>query len=207
MEATEAEGRTAGMATGEPGVGPGAPGDITDLLAAWAGGDRAAAEKLMPMVYGELRRLARRHLRTELEKDGLQTTGLVHEAYLRLCRQKTPTFESRNHFYAIAARLMRQILVDHARRRRAGRRERAGLMVSLSDALPSPTRAIDLLELDELLTILARRSERQNRIVELRYFAGLSIPETADALQVSEGTVKREWRLARAWLYREMGKA
>jgi RNA polymerase sigma factor (TIGR02999 family) len=102
---------------------------------------------------------------------------------------------------------MRQILVDHARRRRAGRRQLAGLKVSLSDALPSSTRAIDLLELDELLTTLARRSERQNRIVELRYFAGLTIPETAEALQVSEGTVKREWRLARAWLYREMGKA
>jgi len=183
------------------------PGDVTELLAAWAGGDSAAPEKLMPLVYGELRRLARRRLRSERANDTLQTTGLVHEAYLRLCRQKTPAFESRNHFYAIAARLMRQVLVDHARRRGAVRRQVARLKVSLSEGLPSPAGAVDLVELDQLLTALARRSERQSRIVELRYFAGLSIPETAEALQVSEGTVKREWRLARAWLYREMGKA
>jgi len=195
------------MATGEPGIGPRAPGEITDLLVAWGAGDPVAPKKLMPLIYGELRRLARRHLRGERANDTLQTTGLVHEAYLRLSRQKTPAFESRNHFYAIAARLMRQILVDHARRRRAGRRQGAGLKVSLSDSLPSPTSVIDLVELDQLLTTLARRSERQSRIVELRYFAGLSIPETAEALQVSEGTVKRQWRLARAWLYREMGKA
>jgi RNA polymerase sigma factor (TIGR02999 family) len=194
------------MATGEPPVGPGAPGDITDLLVAWAAGDPSAPEKLMPLVYGELRRLARRHLRTEQEKDTLQTTGLVHEAYLRLCSQKTPAFESRNHFYGIAARLMRQILVDHARRRRAGRRQGARLRISLSDAPASPASPMDLVELDQLLTTLARRSEQQSRIVELRYFAGLSIPETAEALQISEGTVKRQWRLARAWLYREMGK-
>jgi RNA polymerase sigma factor (TIGR02999 family) len=195
-----------GMGTEEPRVGPGAPGDITDLLVAWAAGDSSAPEKLMPLVYGELRRLARHHLRNELQKDTLQTTGLVHEAYLRLCNQRIPAFESRNHFYAIAARLMRQILVDHARRRRAGRRQGGHLRVSLSNAPAAPTSPMDLVELDQLLTTLAGRSEQQSRIVELRYFAGLNIPETAEVLQISAGTVKRQWRLARAWLYREMGK-
>ena len=194
------------MVTGERRVGPEAPRDITELLVAWAAGDPFAPKKLMPLVYGELRRLARRHLRTELEKDTLQTTGLVHEAYMRLCNHKAPAFESRRHFYAIAARLMRQILVDHARRRRAARRQGGRLQVSLSDAPAAPTTPMDLVELDQLLTTLARRSAQQSRIVELRYFAGLSIPETADALQISEGTVKRQWRLARAWLYREMDK-
>ncbi len=160
----------------------------------------------MPLVYGELRRLARRRLRSERENYTLQTTGLVHEAYLRLFGQKNPQFESRGHFYAIAARQMRQILVDHARRRQAGRRQGAQLKVSLSNAIASPTSAMDLVELDQLLTTLAQRSEQHGRIVELRYFAGLSIPETAAALQTSPGTVKRQWRLARAWLYREMRK-
>src|SRR5262249_42797158 len=192
------------MTTNEAGLGPGMPGDITELLAAWARGDSAAPEKLMPLVYGELRRLARRRLRSERENYTLQTTGLVHEAYLRLFGQANLQFESRSHFYAIAARLMRQILVDHARRRNAGRRQGAQLKVSLSNAIASPGSAMDLVELDQLLTTLGKRSEQQGRIVELRYFAGLSIPETAAVLQTSPGTVKRQWRLARAWLYREM---
>ncbi len=190
----------------ETGMGTGMPGDITELLAAWARGDAAAPEKLMPLVYSELRRLARRHFRRERGNDTLQTTGLVHEVYLRLLGQANPQFESRGHFYGIAARLMRQILVDHARRRHAGRRQGAQLKVSLSNALASPGNAMDLVELDQLLTRLGKRSEQQGRIVELRYFAGLSIPETAEALQTSPGTVKRQWRLARAWLYREMRK-
>lgn len=194
------------MTTVEAGLGPGMPGDVTELLAAWAGGDSAVAEKLMRRVYPELRRLARRRLRSERENYTLQTTGLVHEAYLRLSGQGKLQFESRSHFYAIAARLMRQILVDHARRRHAKRRPGAQLKVSLSNALASPGSAMDLIELDQLLTTLAQRSEQQGRIVELRYFAGLSIPETAAALQTSPGTVKRQWRLARAWLYREMCK-
>jgi RNA polymerase sigma factor (TIGR02999 family) len=182
------------------------PGDVTKLLAAWVAGDSAAPDKLMPLVYGELRRLARRRLRSERENNTLQTTGLVHEAYLRLLGQAKPQFASRSHFYAIAAHLMRQILVDHARRRNAGRRQGGKFRVSLSDAIASPASAMDLVELDQLLTALSKRSEQQGRIVELRYFAGLSIPETAAALQTSPGTVKRQWRLARAWLYREMSK-
>jgi RNA polymerase sigma factor (TIGR02999 family) len=194
------------MVTVKPGLEPGIAGDITELLAAWAKGDSAAPEKLMPLVYGELRRLARRRLRSERRNITLQSTGLVHEAYLRLFGEGSPRFESRGHFYAIAARLMRQILVDHARRRNAGRRQGAQLKVSLADALATQSSAMDLVELDQLLTTLGKRSEQQSRIVELRYFAGLSIPETAEALQTSPGTVKRQWRLARAWLYREMRK-
>jgi RNA polymerase sigma factor (TIGR02999 family) len=194
------------MATVEAGFGTGMPGDVTKLLAAWVAGDSAAPDKLMPLVYGELRRLARRRLRSERENNTLQTTGLVHEAYLRLLGQAKPQFASRSHFYAIAAHLMRQILVDHARRRNAGRRQGGKFRVSLSDAIASPASAMDLVELDQLLTTLSKRSEQQGRIVELRYFAGLSIPETAAALQTSPATVKRQWRLARAWLYREMSK-
>jgi RNA polymerase sigma factor (TIGR02999 family) len=194
------------MVTVKPGLERGIAGDITELLAAWARADSAAPEKLMPLVYGELRRLARRRLRSERGNNTMQTTGLVHEAYLRLFGEGSPRFESRSHFYAIAARLMRQILVDHARRRNAGRRQGGQLKVSLADALALQSSAMDLVELDQLLTTLGKRSEQQGRIVELRYFAGLSIPETAEALKTSPGTVKRQWRLARAWLYREMRK-
>jgi RNA polymerase sigma factor (TIGR02999 family) len=195
------------MTAAESGLGPAMTGDITELLAAWARGDSAAPKKLMPLVYGELRRLASRRLRNEPGNCTLQTTGLVHEAYLRFFGQGSLQFESRSHFYAIAARLMRQILVDHARRRHAGRRQGAQLRVSLSSNVLAPqSSAMDLVELDQLLKALAQRSEQQGRIVELRYFAGLSIPETAAAMQISPGTVKRQWRLARAWLYREMRK-
>jgi len=195
------------MTTAERGLRQGTRGDVTELLAAWARGDSAAPKKLMPLVYGELRRLASRRLRSEPGNCTLQTTGLVHDAYLRLVGQGGLQVENRRHFYAIAARLMRQILVDGARRRNAARREGAQLRVSLSSSvLASQGSAMDLVELDQLLTALAHRNEQQGRIVELRYFAGLSIPETAAALQISSGTVKRQWRLARAWLYREMRK-
>jgi len=194
---------------GEPGVPPigkTIPESITLLLARVNNGDRKALDHLVPLVYQELHRIAEGYLRRESQHHTLQPTALIHEAYLRLAEYGGADYQNRKHFFAVAARVMRQILVDHARRRNAGRRQGAQLKVSLANALAAQSSAMDLVELDQLLTTLGKRSEQQGRIVELRYFAGLSIPETAAALQTSPGTVKRQWRLARAWLYREMRK-
>lgn len=158
----------------------------------------------MPIVYEELRRLARHHLRGERSDHTLQTTALLHEAYLRLIEQGPKAVENRCHFIALTSHLMRQILVDHARERLALKRN-GGCRVTLSDDLAaSETVEIDVLAVDEALTRLTRLDPRQARVVELRYFGGLSLRETADALAVSEATVKREWVTARAWLHREM---
>lgn len=177
--------------------------DVTGLLAKWANGDQRALSDLTPIVYKELRQLAASYLRRESPGHTLQPTALVHEAYLRLVDQKDPRFENRSHFFGVAARLMRQILVDHARRRRAGKR--AGLSVSLEAiAGLGHERARDLLALDSSLDALEKLDPRKGKAIELRYFAGLSMDEIAQVLQVSAVTVRRDLRMAEAWLQREI---
>jgi len=164
---------------------------------------QAACDELFPLVYAELRRIAAREMRREKPGRTLQTTALVHEAYLRLLKDASLSFENRAHFLGIAARAMREILIEHARARSA--RKRGGGAVRLTvDDLVAPAPSIDVLALDEALQRLARLDERHARVVELRYFGGLSVEETASALGVSPATVKRDWTLARAWLFREM---
>ena len=177
--------------------------DITALLKDWSGGDREALERLMPIVYGELKRLASSYLRSERSDHTLQPTALVHEAYLRLQGQRQVVWSNRAHFFGIAARIMRRILVDHARRRRAAKRDAAVLRVTLVD--DAADRAPELIALDSALTNLERLDPQQARVVELRYFGGLTVEETAEAAGISTATVKREWRTARAWLRREIG--
>jgi RNA polymerase sigma factor (TIGR02999 family) len=178
-----------------------------ELLKRWRSGDDEALHRLLPLVYEELRRIARRHLRRERSGHTLQTTALIHEAYLRLIDQQAVGVRDRCHFVALTSHLMRQILVDHARARMARKRD-AGYRVTLADnvAVTEP-QEIDVLAVDEALTRLAVLDPQQARIVELRYFGGLSIRETSEALAVSEATVKRDWATARAWLHRAMGKA
>jgi RNA polymerase sigma factor (TIGR02999 family) len=179
---------------------------VTQLLAKWRAGDENAAQTLMPIVYEELRRLARGFLRKERSDHTLQSTALVHEAYLRLIKQNRAEFQDRAHFFAISAHLMRRILVDHARKRRAARRD-GGFKVILDDAVSEePLRGTDVIRLDEALEGLAALDPEQSRIVELRFFTGLSIEETAAVLSLSPATVKRRWATARAWLLREMGR-
>ena len=189
---------------------PPVPGDdqVTRLLIDLSAGDRAAAERLLPLVYAELQRLAHARLRHERDGHTLATVDLVHEAYLRLVDVTRVDWRDRSHFFAVAASVMRRLLVDWARGRAAGKRGGGQAALSL-DALPgdgvaSPPRPESLVALDEALSRLALRSDRQARVVECRYFAGLSIEETATALGVSPTTVKDDWRLARAWLYRDM---
>jgi RNA polymerase sigma-70 factor (ECF subfamily) len=179
---------------------------VTRLLLEWGRGDKAALDELMPLVYQELRRLAGAYLRNEKTGHTLQPTALIHEAYLRLVDQNTPEWESRAHFYAVAARLMRQILVDHARTRIAAKRGGVAQKVSLDDAPAIAVRdeAAELLALDEALKKLAAFDERKCRVIELRSFAGMSVEETARALGVSEPTVKRETKLAQSWLRSEL---
>ena len=182
--------------------------ETVDLLARWRSGDRAALDALMPVVYEELRDLAQHYLRREASNHTLQSTALVHEAYVRLAGQKTPDWKGRTHFYGVAARLMRQILVDHARRRDAGKRGGGAITLTLDARLVgSAPQDVDILALDDALNRLAALSPQQGQIVELRYFSGLSIEETADVMGVSSGTVKRGWTTARAWLFREMSRS
>ena len=179
--------------------------EITRLLADWSNGDQRALEKLTPLVYEELRRLAKRYLRQERPGHTLQSTALVHEAYLKLVGQHDVRWQNRAHFLGIAARLIRRILVDYARNRYAQKRGAEAPKLSLDEALAvSEGRDLDLVSLDEALQALAEFDERQSRIVELRFFAGLSIDEAAELLRVSPATIKREWTAARAWLFREM---
>jgi RNA polymerase sigma factor (TIGR02999 family) len=178
---------------------------VTNLLAAWSGGDRAALERLMPLVERELHLLASRYLRRERPGHTLQTTALVHEAYLRLVDQRDVRWQSRAHFFGIAAQMMRRILVDHARRIAYARRGGGAAKVSLDEAcVVSAERAAELVALDDALLALARLDERKCRVVELRYFGGLSVEETAEVLGVSTDTVGRDWRAARAFLRREL---
>lgn len=177
--------------------------DVTRLLLDCSGGRSAAADELLPLVYAELRSLASRLLRSERPEHTLQPTALVHEAYLRLVDQRVDTWQNKAHFLGIAARAMRRILIDHARRRRAGKR--AGARVTLDEAIaPATGPSVDLLEIDAALKQLAALDQRQARVVELRFFGGLSVEETAGVLGVGTATVKRDWTLARAWLYRAL---
>lgn len=179
-------------------------GEVTELLLAAQAGSSDAVDRLMPVVYAELKSLAASYLRSERADHTLQTTGLVHEAYLKLVDQRRTTWQNRAHFFGIAAQAMRRILVDHARRRRARKRDH-GLAVTLDDDLPGVvTNTDEVIAVDEALARLAELDPRQARIVELRYFAGMNIEQTAEALEISPATVKRDWMSAKAWLQREL---
>jgi RNA polymerase sigma factor (TIGR02999 family) len=179
------------------------PQQITELLLAWGQGDEAARDRLIPQIYDELRRLARKHLRRERPGHTLQTSALVNEAYLRMAGQSV-SWQGRAHFFGIAARLMRQILVDHARLRDNAKHGGDWRRVSLDAADAGHDQTTDILALDDALQALAQMSPQQSRIIELRFFGGLTIEETAEVLGVSHSTVEREWRVARAWLWREL---
>ena len=185
-----------------PSSQPKTPPAVTKLLQAWAAGDEGAGEELYALLYAELRRQAGRYMRRERRHHSLQPTGLVHEAYLRLAGSPDLAWHSRGHFFAIAARVMRQVLVDHARRRRAAKRE--GFRVTLTEGAAPAAAPLDVLDLEEALTELTALDPRQARVVELRYFAGLDVEETAEALGLSARTVKREWQTARAWLQQRL---
>jgi RNA polymerase sigma factor (TIGR02999 family) len=177
--------------------------DVTRLLGEWAKGNQHALKELMPLVYGELREIAAAYLRKERQGHTLQPTAVVHEAYIRLVRQRNPDWENRQHFFGIAAHMMRQILVEHARRRGAGKR--AGRRVSLEDAVTfHRERSGDVLVLDNCLSELERLDPRKCKAIELRYFGGLSMEEIADTLKISPVTVRRDLRMAEAWLSHEM---
>lgn len=188
-----------------PAAAEPAPG-VTDFLVAWGQGDTAALDHLVPLVHGELRRLARREMRRERAGHTLQTTALVNEAYLRLVDLTRVRWQDRSHFFAMSARLMRRILVDHARARESRKRGGGARRISFDEALVvSEERGADLVALDDALQALAAFDERKSRVVELRFFGGLSVDETAEALHVSPETVMRDWRLAKVWLLRELG--
>jgi RNA polymerase sigma factor (TIGR02999 family) len=188
-----------------PSAGP-PQQDITALLQAWSRGDRAALEALLPAVYGELRHQAERYMRRQRADHTLQATALVHEAYLRLVRQQDTEWRSRAHFFGVAAKAMRSILVDHARARQAAKRGAGAARLTLGsiESAPDPTPTVDVLDLEEALQRLAGFDSAKARLVELRYFGGLSIEEAAEVLEISPATLKRQWNTARAWLRREL---
>ena len=181
-------------------------GEVTELLVRFRAGDREAEAQLIPLVYNELRRLASRYLDRERGDHTLEPTALVHEAFLRLASENQPAWQDRAHFFGVAARLMRQILVDYARRhhslKRGGDRQRNTMTEDL--LVYSPEKSAELLALDEALRRLASQDERQSRVVEMKFFAGLNIDQIATVLDVSPRTVKREWKMARAWLHQQM---
>lgn len=179
--------------------------EVTQVLIDWSQGDQNAPDRLMPFVYEELRRLARQYLQRERPDHTLQATGLVHEAYLRLVDQSSVNWQNRAHFFAIAAQVMRRILVDHARSHRAEKRGGAREKLLFDEALaPAEERAVDLIALDDALQDLVTFDARKSRIVELRFFGGLTNEEIGEVLGISPRTIKREWRLAKAWLRREI---
>jgi RNA polymerase sigma factor (TIGR02999 family) len=189
------------------------PQEVSQLLRAWSEGDQTALDKLMPLVYEELRRMAKRHMDRQNPGHTLQTTALIHEAYLRLVDQKETRWQNRAHFFAVAAQAMRHILVDYARSRHAAKRGGAAVAVSLDEAavaseaaVTSDERAAEMVALDDALESLAAIDRRKCQVVELRYFGGLSVEETAEVLKVSRETVARDWRLARTWLLRELSR-
>jgi RNA polymerase sigma factor (TIGR02999 family) len=185
----------------------GAAPDLTLLLKQWRQGDRDALERLMPLVYEELRRIARHYLRSERQGHTLESTALVHEAFLRLIDQRNVQWQNRAHFFGIASQMMRRILVDHARKRHAAKRDAALTRLSVAGRLvPAPEREPDLLALDQAIEALAVLDPDQSRVVELRYFGGLTIEETAEVMGISPATVKRDWATARLWLKREIRK-
>lgn len=188
----------------EPMSGP-VPESVTELLIDWSRGSQTALDKLMPLVYDELRRIAKRSQRRERSNHTVQATALVHEAYLKLVDQRHVRWQDRAHFFGVAAQVMRRILVDQARRRHAAKRGSGSKPVSLTEiALAAEAPEVDLVAIDDLLQRLAARDRRQSQIVELRFFGGLTIEETAEVLRLSPATIKGEWRLARAWLYGEL---
>jgi RNA polymerase sigma factor (TIGR02999 family) len=183
---------------------PESPQHVTEWLVAWSAGDEMALEQLVPIVHSELRRLARREMRRERPDHTLQTTALVNEAYVRLVDLRGVTWVDRAHFFALSARLMRRILVDHARTRRSQKRGGGVVPLPLDDQMPGRAPAPDLVALDAALQALTAMDSRLGEVVELRFFGGLSVEETAAALKVSESTIMRDWRLAKAWLLKEL---
>ena len=182
------------------------PHEVTRLLLDWSEGDPEALNKLTPLVYNELRRLARRHMGREREWHTLQTTALVNEAYLKLVDQKEVRWQNRAQFFGLAAQVMRHILIDYARTQSRAKRGGGAEKVSLEEeAVLTPERALALVDLDEALRKLEKEYPRKGRVVELRFFGGLSVEETAEVLEVSAVTVMRDWGVAKAWLYRELG--
>ena len=182
--------------------------DVTEMLRAWRRGEAAALDRLMPLVYAELKRIAAAYLRRESSGHTLQATALVNEAYLKLVDQTRADWQNRAQFFGVAAQLMRRILVDHAREHRAVKRGSGVERITFDAALDVPqAHDVDLLALDDALSELARFDPRQSRIIELRYFAGLEINETAEVLGISPATVKREWTSARAWLYNQLNRS
>ena len=191
-----------------PSPTPAPAGDVTELLLQWSSGSEAALQRLMPLVYEECRRIAARQMRGEREEHTLSPSALVNELYLRLVDQRRTTWSNRAHFFGIAAQLMRRVLVDHARARLAEKRDGGRLVVSLdaADDVATPSPLTDVLGIDEALRRLGELDPDQQRIVELRFFAGLTVDETAHVLGRSARTVKREWQLAKAWLFRELSE-
>ncbi len=184
---------------------PQLPPNVTQLLIGWGKGDKEALDELLPIVYDELRQQAARYLRRERAGHTLQTTALIHEAYLRLVDQKNVKWQNRAHFFGIAAQLMRRILVDHARTKKRAKRGGSDVRVSLTEAtVIAKTQDLDVLAIDEALNRLAEIDEQQGKIVELRFFSGMTVEETAEVLGISTATVKRDWSMARAWLHREI---
>jgi RNA polymerase sigma-70 factor, ECF subfamily len=185
-----------------------AQADVTALLSQLTQGNQEAAEKLIPLIYDELKRLARSYMRRERPDHTLQPTALVHEAYLKLIRQQTVNWQGRSHFIGIAAQLMRRILIDHARGHLREKRGGSKVVLPLNEALVfSPEHSEDLVRLDEALERLSKLDARQSRIVELRFFGGLSVEEASEILGVSPKTVKRDWAVAKAWLYGELRRS
>jgi len=181
------------------------PNEVTQLLISWRNGDSEALDKLIPMVYAELRKLARRHMARESPDHTLQTSSLINETYLKLVDQQNVQWQNRAHFFAVAAQVMRHILIDHARRHRYQKRGAGAPKISFDETTGlSDERAAELVSLDDALTALAEIDARKSRIIELRFFGGLSVEETAEIMKISPVTVSREWRAARAWLRREM---
>ena len=197
---------TAGRDSGEPR--PADPQEVTQLLANWSQGDPTALEKLIPLVYKELRHLAHRYMEGQRPNHTLQTTALVNEAYLRLADQSKPNFTNRSHFFAVAAKAMRQILVDYAKAQQSQKRGAGASKVELNEAaLISPEQTSAILDVDEALEKLAALDSRKARVVELRYFGGLNQDEIAEVLKISTVTIRRDWVFARAWLYTELHSA
>jgi RNA polymerase sigma factor (TIGR02999 family) len=184
-----------------------ASADVTALLRKWTSGDKSAIDQLTPLIYGELRRLAHRHLRRERRGHTLQSTALVHEAWLRLVDQKQAQWQDRAHFFAVSGQMMRRILVDHARAQQREKRGAGAPLLMLDEAIDLPRqRSLELIALDDALHDLARLDARQSQVIELRFFAGLSIDETAEALGISKATANRDWITGRAWLLRELDR-
>lgn len=183
------------------------PTDVTGLLQKWTAGDKSAIDQLTPLIYAEVHKLAHRHLRRERRDHTLQSTALVHEAWLRLIDQKQAKWRDRAHFFAVSGQMMRRILVDHARAQQRDKRGGGAQLLVLDEAIDLPRqRSLELIALDDALQDLARLDARQSHVIELRFFAGLSIDETAEALGISKATVNRDWITGRAWLLRELDR-